>query len=76
MKHPKIGTFTPEEHRDCCIRNDNRTDYEWKSECGLLVLLRCGEGFVVCCGGFYDPWLGSLQEAIDFLEALPTDEED
>lgn len=71
-----LGNFNQEEHADACARNDGRTDFEWQSECGWLVLLRTGEGFMVCCGGFYSPWLGSLEQAIEMLENLDDGEED
>ncbi len=75
MAHPKLGTFTAAQQLDAQQRNDGRTDYEWQSPCGLLVLLRTGEGFMIACGGFYDPWFGSLQEAIDYLEGLCEEED-
>lgn len=71
-----IGNFSHEEQTDAQTRNDGRTDFEWKSECGLLVLLRTGEGFMICCCGFYDPWLGSLEQAIEYLNNLGDGEED
>ena len=69
-----IGTFSAEEQADAAKRNDGRTDPEWLSECGTLGLFRTGEGFVICCMGFYDPWLGSLEQAIDYLSNLGEDD--
>jgi hypothetical protein len=70
MANPLLGNFTAAQHADACAQYDGRTDYEWKSECGTLALLRTrGGGLVVCCMGFYDPWLGTLEEAIKMLEA-------
>ena len=65
-----IGNYSAEKQADCALRNDGRTDPEWLSECGTIGLFRCGEGFIICCMGFYDPWLGSLEEAKTYLNGL------
>ncbi len=65
-----IGNFSGEEQADAALRNDGRTDPEWLSECGTIGLFRCGEGFIICCMGFYDPWLGTLEQALEYLNSL------
>jgi len=72
--HEKIGTYSRAEQIAACERNDHRIDYEWQSDCGALILLADGDGLTVCCGGFYDPWHGTLPEAIEYLESLESED--
>jgi hypothetical protein len=76
MKDARLGTFSPEEHSACCTRNDGRTDFEWKSDCGWLALLEDGDGWTICCGGFYDPWYGTREAAIALLDSTVTADND